>query len=80
MVIQTAGEDSLQISYLSQFAESFTDVHYYYQQNMTLFTAIRTDMNKASEVYSKIQEAQQVLIEDHNLITMKTLEDLFRTL
>ena len=80
-VVQTSGKDLVQINYLNQFSKSFTDVHYYYQQNMTLFKAIRKDMDKAFEVYKEVQRIQLKMTEEEsNLAYRVQLENLFRTL
>ena len=80
-VIQATNDDLTQITYLNQFAKSFTVIHYYYQQNISIFKAIRKDMDKAAAVYEKIQIIHQKLVEDDNDISLKIQhEDLFRTL
>ena len=70
-----------QINYLNQFTQSFSDIHYYYQQNTVIFGAIEKDMNKALEVYSRMQSICQSMNSDkNNIATSIQLEDNLRAL
>lgn len=80
-VIQTAGKDMEQINYLNQFSQSFADVHYYYQQNTTIFGSINKEMTKALKVYEGMQSICQDMKnskDDYALMTQ--LEDKLRAL
>lgn len=80
-VIQASGNDMEQINYLNQFIKSFADIHYYYQQNIVIFSAIKKDMGKALEIYSKMQNICQNMTEDkYNIVTSTQLEDNLRVL
>jgi hemerythrin-like domain-containing protein len=80
-VIQSSGKDMEQINYLNQFIQSFSDIHYYYQQNTVIFSAIENDMNKALEVYSRMQSICQSMNSDkNNIATSIQLEDNLRAL
>lgn len=80
-IVKTSGDDLLQNNYVNQFANSFLDIYYYYQQNQTLFGAISKEMDKAINTYEKMQKDHQRLNKDENyLFVMAQIEDKFRTL
>lgn len=80
-VIQSSGKDMEQINYLNQFVQSFADIHYYYQQNTEILSSIAKDMNKALEVYNKMQNVCQNMNGDTNNFAASTqLEDNLRAL
>lgn len=80
-VIQTSNKDKEQINYLNQFVQSFADIHYYYQQNTVIFSAIDKDMNKALETYNLIQSIYQDMDNNENNFTTRVqLEENLRNL
>lgn len=80
-VIQTSGKDMEQFNYLNQFVQSFADIHYYYQQNTVIFSAIDKEMNKALETYNKIQSIYQDMDNNKNNFTTRVqLEENLRNL
>ena len=80
-VIQTSNKDKEQINYLNQFVQSFADIHYYYQQNKVIFSAIDKDMNKALETYNLIQSIYQDMDNNENNFTTRVqLEENLRNL
>lgn len=74
-VVQMTGNDSLQISLLNKFIESYTNIFYYYQQNITLFKYLEKQMDELVETHERIIKTQDDLNNKNNLETQ--LEPLF---
>jgi len=80
-VIQTTGNDIEQINFLNRFAQSFADIHYYYQQNTVVLRAIDKDMKKGLDAYNRMQEISQDLKNSTNgYALINELQDQLRTL
>lgn len=78
-VIQTTGNDSVQISWLNQFISDYSEVHYYYQQNQVLFKHLKNHMDELIKAHEQLQKDQlKIGNTEHNLETKIHMESLYR--
>lgn len=77
--IQTTGDDLTQINWLNQFAKSYCEVYYYYQQNQTLFKHLENYMEELIKTHEEIQK-DLLTIENnkHTPEVVSHMESLFR--
>ncbi len=78
-VLQTSGEDLIQINWLNKFIASYCDVFYYYQQNKQLFKSLDNRMNKLIKTHEHIISIQSKGDNVENIPSTEIImESLFR--
>ena len=77
-VLQTAGDDMAQISWLNQFISSYSDVFYYYQQNEALFKSLKSYMDELIKTHEYIKDNQHRIDDEKSSEAGIHLETPFR--
>lgn len=61
-----AENDLTKIDFFNQFAHSYCDVYYYYQQNMKLFEHFKNFMDELMNAHNLLKKCQEGLIDNEN--------------
>lgn len=77
-VLQTTGNDSIQISFLNQFISGYCDVFYYYQQNQTIFKALKQYMDEIMRIHERIKNQQEQHDDNERVDGDMNYENYFR--
>lgn len=60
-VLQTTGDDLVQVSWLNKFINGYCDVFYYYQQNKELLKSLQNYMDELISEHEQIKKDQLIL-------------------
>lgn len=78
-VVQSNGNDMIQIGHANTFVNNYCSVFYYYQQNHTVFRKLDKDMEELLKLHEQLQKEQHRVDEPNDeVIARKNMEALFR--
>jgi len=77
-MLQSAGNETLQIMLVNQYVQDYSDVFYYYQQNEGLMKPLKKYMDKMLEIHKDVQQKTSKSDEKQGDKNLRDIESDFR--